>query len=426
MTIKHRFIRTVASAALLCLCAGTLPPPGRALETQQEPSLEVIHWWTSGGERSAVSVLQKEYDKLGGHRWQDAPAANGTEAFTTIFARIRGGNPPAAAQFNVSRQFDQLIDEGLLLDLTPLAEKQGWRKFIRPKSVLAACERDGRIWCVPVNIHSWQWAWVSTKVFKKVGVPIPSTIDDFLAAAPAIRKAGFTPFALGGEPWQEYGLFGVLLLNIAGKDVHYALFRDKNGAVARSPEVAKVFETFRKLRGFADKRAKGRPWDQATDLVIGNKAGMQIMADWAKAEFVQAGKKQGVDYECLPGPSADPLLQLGGDVFIFPKLADPEKEKEQLKLAGMMLNPKVQVLFNVRKGSLPVRGDVDLKLADECMKKGLEILDRPGSVVENSEIFLSGETVLAIQTMLDKFLWDDRMSVASAQKQFAAILSKAR
>ena len=92
----------------------------------------------------------------------------------------------------------------------------------------------------------------------------------------------------------------------------------------------------------------------------------------------------------------------------------------------MMVNPKVQVLFNVRKGSLPVRGDVDLKLADGCMKKGLEILNRPGSVVENNEIFLSGETVLAIQTLLDKFLWDDRMSVASAQKQFAAILSKAK
>ena len=39
-----------------------------------------------------------------------------------------------------------------------------------------------------------------------------------------------------------------------------------------------------------------------------------------------------------------------------------------------MLSPEVQVAFNLKKGSLPVRGDVDLSAANDCMKKGLEIL----------------------------------------------------
>ncbi len=424
---KRRLSSTVAALALLPLLAGWCPGQAAAQQGDgAERGLEVIHWWRSGGEKAAVSVLQKEYKKAGSLPWIDAPAANGTEAFTTIFARVRGGNPPGAAQFNVSRQFDQLIDEDLLLDLTPLAEKQGWRKFIRPGSVLAACERNGRIWCVPLNIHSWQWAWVSLPVFKKAGVPLPATIEDFIAAAPALRKAGAIPFALGGEPWQEYGLFGVLLLNMAGKDVHYALFRDKNTAVAKSPQVAEVFKTFRAMRALADKGARGRSWNKATDLVIKNKAGLLIMADWAKGEFAVAGKQQGKDYDCLPGPSPDPVFQIGGDVFIFPKQADPEIEKAQLELASMLLTPRVQALFNVKKGSLPVRGDVDLSLADACMKKGLEILARPGSAVENNEVFLSGDTVQAIQTLLDKFLWDDRMPVASAQRQLAAILAKAK
>ena len=38
----------------------------------------------------------------------------------------------------------------------------------------------------------------------------------------------------------------------------------------------------------------------------------------------------------------------------------------------MMITPETQVAFNLKKGSLPVRGDVDLAAANDCMKKGLD------------------------------------------------------
>ena len=424
MRNRRTFTRIAAALAVAAQLGCLSLQPASAQSSS--PDVEVIHWWTSGGEKAAVSVFEREYNRLGRSKWVDSPAVDGAAAMTTIFARVRGGNPPAAAQFNISRQFDQLIQEDRLLDLTALAKREGWKRFIRPKSVLGACERDGRIWCVPVNIHSWQWAWVSIPAFRKAGVPLPDDMDAFLAAAPKLKRAGVIPFALGGEPWQEYGLFGVLLLNMAGKDVHYALYRDRNTAVAMSPEVGRVFTAFRKLRSYSDRRAKGRSWSKTTDLVIRDKAGLQIMADWAKAEFAQAGKTPGVDYECIPGPSASPYLQVGGDVFIFPKQDDPEVEKAQLKLASMMLNPRVQTLFNVAKGSLPVRDDVDLSLADSCVRKGLDILKRPGAVVENNELFLSGSTVNEIQILLDKFLWSRTMSVSSAQRSFAKILASGR
>ena len=40
------------------------------------------------------------------------------------------------------------------------------------------------------------------------------------------------------------------------------------------------------------------------------------------------------------------------------------------------------------KGSLPVRGDVDLEAANDCMKKGLEILKK-GNIVEGTDQLLS-------------------------------------
>ena len=110
----------------------------------QAANIEVVHWWTSGGEQAAVSVFAKEFDALGGDKWVDTGIAGGTNARAAVMQRILGGDPPQAAQFNISRQFEDLTNSGQLLDLTELAEKEGWRKVIRPKSILDVCEKDGQ------------------------------------------------------------------------------------------------------------------------------------------------------------------------------------------------------------------------------------------------------------------------------------------
>ncbi|MBU1304239.1 MAG: ABC transporter substrate-binding protein, partial [Alphaproteobacteria bacterium] len=136
--------------------------------------VEVIHWWTSGGEQAAVSVFAREFDALGTDKWVDTAIAGGENARAATLQRILGGDAPGAAQFNPGRQYEELISGGMLLDLTPLAEKEGWANFIRPASISEACLVDGHWWCVPVNIHSWNWAWASIPAFEKAGVELPT------------------------------------------------------------------------------------------------------------------------------------------------------------------------------------------------------------------------------------------------------------
>ena len=62
---------------------------------------------------------------------------------------------------------------------------------------------DGKIYCAPVNIHSPEWLWLSNKVFEKVGIPVPTNWNEFVAAAPALEAAGNMPLALGNQPWQS-------------------------------------------------------------------------------------------------------------------------------------------------------------------------------------------------------------------------------
>jgi glucose/mannose transport system substrate-binding protein len=149
--------------------------------------LEVMHWWTSGGEAAAVAEFAKAFDATGNH-WVDAAIVGGEAARAVMVSRITGGDPMGAFQFNHGRQAEELIEAGLLRDLTDIAEAEGWKDVVNPSSLLDACTVDGRIYCAPVNIHSWQWLWVSHKAFEDAGLPVPTNWAEFAAAAPALEN----------------------------------------------------------------------------------------------------------------------------------------------------------------------------------------------------------------------------------------------
>ena len=155
-----------------------------------------------------------------GDTWIDgAIAGSGGVARPIIISRILGGDPMGATQLNHGRQAEELVEAGLMLDLTELATAEGWRDIVNPVTLLDSCTVDGKIYCVPVNIHSWQWIWLSHKAFADAGVPVPANWDEFVAAAPALEAAGKIPLAMGQQPWQSSGAFGVMQVAIAGLDI---------------------------------------------------------------------------------------------------------------------------------------------------------------------------------------------------------------
>lgn len=385
--------------------------------------LEVTHWWTSGGEAAAVAELAKAFDATG-NKWVDgAIAGSGGTARPIMVSRITGGDPMAATQFNHGRQAEELVESGLMRDLTDVATRENWKEVIKPASLLDGCTIDDKIYCVPVNIHSWQWLWLSNAAFEKAGVAVPGNWDEFVAAAPALEKAGIVPLAVGGQPWQANGAFDVLMVAIAGKDTFYKVYKDKDADAAAGPEMAKVFKAADDARRMS-KGTNVQDWNQATNLVITGRAGGQIMGDWAQGEFALAGQVAGKDYTCLPGLGVNEVISTSGDAFYFPLLNDEEKSKAQEVLASTLVAPATQVAFNLKKGSLPIRGDVDLAAANDCMKKGLEIL-AAGNVIESADQLLSADSQKQKEDLFSEFFANASMTPEDAQKRFADIIASA-
>ena len=195
-----------------------------------------------------------------------------------MISRITGGDPMGATQFNHGRQAEELVQAGLMQDLTEVAEREKWSEIIYPKSLLDACTVDGKVYCAPVNIHSWQWLWLSHKAFNDAGIPVPTNWDEFVAAAPALEKAGKIPLAMGNQPWQSNGAFGVMLVALGGIELRAKIFEQRDAEAAAGPEMAKVFLAADKAREMS-KNSKVQDWNQATNLVITGQAGGQIMGD---------------------------------------------------------------------------------------------------------------------------------------------------
>lgn len=407
----------ILTAALAAATAFSLPHSASATD------LEVTHWWTSGGEAAAVAELAEAFNATGNNWVDGAIAGGGNTARPVMISRITGGDPMGATQFNHGRQTEELIEAGLFRDITDIAEAGNWSEIVKPSSLLESCTVDGKIYCAPINIHSWEWIWLSNKAFEEAGVDVPSNWAELVEAAPALREAGKVPLALGGQPWQAGGAFRVLLASLGGADLYQQVYGDHDAEVAASPAVTEVIEAMADLRDMSQ-GSNVQDWNQATNLVITGQAGGQIMGDWAQGEFQVAGQVAGEDYTCLPGLGEHKVISTGGDAFYFPVLNDEEKVAAQTKLASILLEPETQVAFNLKKGSLPVRGDVDLEAANDCMKKGLDVLET-GTIIPSGEQLMTQDSLNQINDLFVEFVNTPDMTVEDAQERFVDIVASA-
>lgn len=331
----------------------------------QAGEVEVLHWWTAGGEAKSAAVL-KEMIEEQGHTWKDFAVAGGggESAMTVLKTRAVSGNPPSAAQIK-GHDIQEWGGLGFLTSLDATAKQEKWDDLL-PAVVTKVMKWDGEYVAVPVNVHRVNWLWANPEVLEKSGVTVPTTLDEFFAAADKIKAAGFIPLAHGGQPWQDATVFEAVALDVLGSEDYNKAFVDLDMDVLSGDKMVEVFTKFKKMRDYIDSNSPGRDWNVATSMVINGEAAMQIMGDWAKGEFKAAGKVPGKDYICAPAPGTDGQFTFNIDSFAFFELGDKENQKAQQDLAKTILTKDFQEVFNLNKGSIPVRLDMDMSKFDQC------------------------------------------------------------
>ena len=381
--------------------------------------VEVLHWWTSGGEAKAAAELKATMQKKG-HTWKDFAVAGGggDSAMTVLKSRVVSGNAPAAAQIK-GPSIQEWAREGVLANMDTLAKAEKWDELL-PKAIADGLKYKGSYVAAPVNVHRVNWIWANPEALKKAGTKLPTSWDEFFVTAEALKKAGIIPVAHGGQNWQDFTTFESVALGVGGVDFYKKALVQLDEATLKGPAMLKVLETFKKVKGYTDKNAPGRDWNLATAMVIKGEAGMQLMGDWAKGEFVAAGKVPGKDFVCAAAPGTAKSFTYNVDSFALFQLKNTANQKAQQDLASAILSPEFQESFNLNKGSIPVRLGLKLDKFDDCAK--LSAADfvataKTGALVPSIAhgMAVPSATEGAIKDVVSQFWNDDKMSPAQAQ-----------
>ncbi len=329
--------------------------------------VEVLHWWTSGGEAASVAELKKMLEERG-DTWKDFAVAGGggETAMTVLKSRVVSGNPPTAAQVK-GPGIQEWAREGVLANLNSVAQAGDWDNLL-PGVVSAVMKYEGNYVAVPVNVHRVNWMWVNPTIFEEADAKIPTTWGEFKVAADKIQQAGFIAVAHGGQPWQDATLFESIALGVGGANWYQKAFVELDQAALNSPTMVKAFDTLRMVQKYIDKDAANRDWNLATAMVINGKAAMQFMGDWAKGEFTAADMVPNADYVCMPAPGTAGSFTFNIDSFIMFEQKNDAAITAQAHLAEAIMDPKFQEIFNLNKGSIPVRLGMDLSKFDDCAK----------------------------------------------------------
>ncbi len=327
--------------------------------------VEVLHWWTSGGEAKAVEVLKSEWAEQG-NQWNDfaVQGGGGKSAMTVLKSRALAANPPEAAHLK-GYELHEWASLGFLRDLSPMAEHLGWYPQLSPM-VRDTLSQNGALMAVPTGIHRVNWLWLNRKLFARLGLTPPTDWHQFMTVAEQLKAQGVTPLAIGNEPWQLAVLFETVALGEGGKTFYRKAFLEQDSATLTGPDMVRVLTRFQQLRAYVPEKYAGLKWHQATNLLESGGAAMQIMGDWVKGELSAGNYRPGEDIDCLPSPGSQGLFSYNLDSIAMFKQRDPAQLQAQGELARLLMTPRFQEEFNRVKGSIPALTQPDMSKFDRC------------------------------------------------------------
>lgn len=369
----------LAAATTIALLSGT---------AYAAPKVLMLHQWATGNDAASIAKLGEMFTAAGGEWQQTAIAGHTANTLAKLRADVVAGNAPAAVQLK-GPEIAEWNQTGGTANMDDLAAKEGWDKVVAPE-LLPVMKPDGHWIAAPMNIHRINWIWGNKAAMNAVGVTeLPKTWADFNAACDKAIAGGKICLAHLSADWTDATTFENV---VYGQDID--LFRkafvEGDVAALRSDGMIKAFDQMRLMvTKYMDPAIAGRDYDTASNMMANGDALFFIMGDWEIGTLIAAGHKPGDDILCGQAPHDwdKPGFILNSDSVVFFKQSDPDYVAGQLLLAHLILSPEFQTVFNIAKGSIPARLDVDLSsgfnACQQLSQKDLEASIGAGTLVRS-------------------------------------------
>ncbi|WP_459879840.1 ABC transporter substrate-binding protein [Halorubrum gandharaense] len=332
-------------------------------EDVDEGDLEIVHWWTAGGEEDAYNAL------LDGFREEHpdievvdnpAPGGAGSAIDTVIQNRVLDGNPPSTFQIWPGQAMTPYTDADLLEDIGDSVWDDEMREAYLD-DVVDLSRPAGDLVAVPINIHRLNNLFFNAEVLDSAGVDA-TDIDDPQGLLDALEtideETDATPLAHQTQsPWSTLQLFEAVFLGQQGAD-DYASFVDGD-VESLEDEVREALELLVEYSEHYPEDAGSISWDQGNSQLIQGDAAFLHQGDWAAGQYQGTDDfEYGEDWDMVAFPGTTGVYHSVIDSFVFPtNNPSPEATEQFLNYAGTV---DAQERFNPVKGSIPPRTDVPM------------------------------------------------------------------
>lgn len=414
----HLSRRRLLAAALLS-AAGA-----RGARAGTGAPIEVVHWWTGGSESAAIRTIRRKLE-AGGRVWLDTAVQGPDVAKTAAITRVLGGSPPTVMLWFVGQDLPDLYRDGVIRDLRAVAMAERWDAVL-PQEIARRLKVDGRYVAVPADLHCGNWMFANTRLLQQAGVEPPETWQAVLEACPKLQQSGVIPIAFGGQPWQEAGLFVMLLTGVGGASLLRRFVSNHEPSAADSPEMVESFATFGRLKPFVDRASPNRAWTDTANLIATNRAALYFSGDWARGDLNRAGMRPEVDYTCRLAPGNDGIFQAVVDAFCMPRTSDAEVAAAQDEFARVTMSAEVQHDFNLVKGSIPPRSDVELTGYDTCALMAAKLSRGGGQMLPSASMGMTTEMRMALYDVVHRFWNTDNADPKAAAHDLRVAIERIR
>ena len=303
-TLRQRVVAllTAATTALaITACSGGSTPTANG-------SIDVLSWWTSTSESSALNVLVDSYEKQNPGTSVDETAVvggGGSQAHVVLATRIAHGDPPDVWQSLVGGNITAWHNAGAVGDVSSLFTDEV--KAQLPENILSSVSVDGKQYAAPLSAHRANVLMYNRDVLKGAGIAEPGegyTLDQFLADLDALKAKGTTPLCIGGaDSISTAGLFEAVLLATVGKEGWERIEADRFDWSGQ--EAQNALSTFGRLMDYTDATGTNNTWSEASGRLAAGECGFYQMNDSAFAESTALNDDSGATAGAAPSTGTD-------------------------------------------------------------------------------------------------------------------------
>lgn len=189
---------------------------------------------------------------------------------------------PDLAWFWADAAYHNMANEGLLAPLDDLYESEDWHDALPSSTIERVRAEDGSLYAVNTAIVWGPVVYYNKKAFEEAGVEVPETMEDWYAAGPKLKEAGYIPLVAGNSDVGILTISGLIVNNFAEEDYSKLL----NGEIDYTDE--RIVDAFAQLKKMGDELmqtgAAGVTDPDARALFTQGRAAMYSNGSWAASD----------------------------------------------------------------------------------------------------------------------------------------------